>query len=281
VSGLVSRIPLILVAAILGAMRWIVVTGLALVVLLPAGQMALHQYASGSGEAFPSTVSATARLPAVDVTDATAAETGAILAALAQLRYRVPPGAVSVRVSAAPCPNCTGEFQSAFDLVLVEKHTVDAGGMTLRSTLAHELGHYVDVTYLTDNDRRIFMKLRGIPADLDWRSRTLLWSQRPAEDFAEVFSALTVPDAAFPPDTPYGPVRDRAALERLLANAGVKLDRTAPVTDIRRAFAVEFDLVHALLDDPTVSLAVVAVFAFAGLSGALVGGLTEWTRPRP
>ena len=178
-----------------------------------------------------------------------------------------------------PCPDCAGEFLPNFGLVRVERSVVDIGGVPLQLTLAHEMGHYVDATYLTDKDRRDFMRLRGIPAGTDWRSPGLPWRERPVEDFAEVFATLTVPVGRIAADDRVRtrPRRGRPS-RRSWGTPASGSTGPYPSPTSARAIAVELDLLRMSLADPEMFWLTAAVFFFAGLAGALVAAWSEWIR---
>jgi hypothetical protein len=61
-------------------------------------------------------------------------------------------------------------------------------------TIVHEFGHVADASWLTDEQRAEFATLRGFAADVPWEGngghRLDDWALAPAEDFAEVMSAV-------------------------------------------------------------------------------------------
>jgi hypothetical protein len=61
-------------------------------------------------------------------------------------------------------------------------------------TIVHEFGHVADATWLTDDQRAEFALLRGFDPEVAWEGngghRIEDWAVSPAEDFAEVVSAV-------------------------------------------------------------------------------------------
>lgn len=80
--------------------------------------------------------------------------------------------------------------------------------------LAHETGHYLDITRLTRDDRERWAEQRGIPAD--WWPKDN-GRESGAEDFAEAYASWVTGDEAL---TPYGDVSDEdiSLLESLIEN---------------------------------------------------------------
>jgi hypothetical protein len=104
------------------------------------------------------------------------------------------------------CPDCAGEYVPGIRTIRIERMLVDADGLALQQALAHEIGHHVDSIYLTDALRRRFRELRGIPPDLSREAPDQAWTQRPVEDFAEVFAVLDVPLVESGPRTAFGAI---------------------------------------------------------------------------
>ena len=65
---------------------------------------------------------------------------------------------------------------------------------SLAGILSHELGHAVDVEYLTDADRYDWMRVRGIDSLTWWPDEYLTDFHTGAGDFAEAFAYRTVGD---------------------------------------------------------------------------------------
>lgn len=92
-------------------------------------------------------------------------------------------------------------------------------------TILHEYGHVADFERLTDEERLEYLAVRGIPADVPWRSDGTHsleeWAQQPAEDFAEVVVALWTDGELVPRTAALAPAPDQATLD---AVAGMLAD---------------------------------------------------------
>lgn len=64
--------------------------------------------------------------------------------------------------------------------------------------ILHKWGHFIDCRRLDDGERLEYMRMRGIPEDLEWKGYetssatpdALSYMRSPAEDFAEVFAPV-------------------------------------------------------------------------------------------
>lgn len=63
--------------------------------------------------------------------------------------------------------------------------------MVYQSTI-HEIGHYIDAKYFTEQDRNEYRQIRGI-TESDWYDTDNIWNARPVEMFAEDFSYIFIP----------------------------------------------------------------------------------------
>lgn len=262
-----ERIARTLVAGLLGGLRALAILAVALTVGVVLMQVGLRWYASGELTLFPGASPPVNRAVPVAVLGATPAEAARIRGAVARLRYELPPHSITFQViGRSICPQCGGDFVPALDLVQIERSVVDAGGPELEHTVAHEVGHFVDQHYLNDAQHARYKQLRHIPARLTWLAPDKPWELRPSEDFGEVFAVLNLPLVDSPPGTAYGPVRDPAAYERLLASAGVRLGARSTEPDWTAALAQEFATARDEMSIPTVRylvwLVIVTYLAF-------------------
>jgi hypothetical protein len=280
-GSLTFRIARTLAAAALGALRSLVVLVLVLAIALPLLRIAASWYVRGTLDFAPAPAAQpTADLSALVIRGADARESSAVRAAIASLRYRVDPRAVSIVVvdQNAASPGSSGEFLPYLDIIQLQRDVVDGGGLLLRWTVAHEIGHYVDQRYLTAATRQRFRQLRHIPPGLTWEASDQPWERRPDEDFAEVFAALSVPAAFTPPATVYGPVRDPLAYEALLRRSGVVLGRLPKPTTWVDVLTREYGLARDAVTDPRLSrLLLFFVLVYVAL-GALPPALRAWRR---
>lgn len=66
----------------------------------------------------------------------------------------------------------------------------------LAHVVAHEVGHALDLKSLTNEDRKRWLELRGIPAETEWYPGCFCSDYRfGSGDFAEVFAYLVAPHA--------------------------------------------------------------------------------------
>lgn len=68
-------------------------------------------------------------------------------------------------------------------------------GKDFRYTLAHEIGHLLEVTQTDRGSRELYAQLRGLPPDAEWGGAYRGgsdWRSKASEDFAEVFANLFV-----------------------------------------------------------------------------------------
>jgi hypothetical protein len=142
---------------------------------------------------------------------------------------------------------------------------------TLGRLVAHELGHMVDMLYLTDRDRADIAAARGYPANIPWDDRNVAWGQRPSEDFAETFAQLTQPLSLDPVATSYGPVVDEARL-RVVLTRHVK-DRTETLQSIQteRLLNELTSQSHLATDSPLGAFVLQVIVIFYALAGAWTG----------
>lgn len=265
-----------LAAAIVGAAWSLLLLAAALTVMVVILQAGLFWFESGSFELLPTATPASGAEVDVDIVGATPAEATAIREALASLRYRPAPGAVTFAVTAEPCESCGGEFVSGLNLIRMQQTVVDGDSLLLRRAVAHEIGHYVDENLLTDAQRTEFRLQRRIPQEHSWSAMEEPWVDRPAEDFAEVFAIMNVAVATGPMNTAYGPVRDPAAFERLLESAGVRLDSPPLARDWRFVARQEVAFAAYLLTDRWMRLAALGIFGFYAAYGARLAWRKAW-----
>lgn len=273
------RILRTLGAGVLGGLKWLLFLAIGVGVGVIVMRAGLQYYVSGSFSLFPAAASSSGSVADVPITGATPAEAAAIRRALGDLSYQLPARAVTFSVTDNPdCVQCGGDFQPALNLIQIERSLVDVGGAPLRHAVAHEIGHYVDQTYLLDSQRLEFMKLRRIPSNLSWLAENTAWQKRPVEDFAEVFAVLDLPTAEIPPETAYGPVRNPVAFRRLIESAGVRLGGQAPSSDWRSVAQQEFAFFEDMTTGPYMRLfwgLLVAVYVGVGAIPAM---RDEWRR---
>ncbi|HEY3318441.1 MAG TPA: hypothetical protein VGK50_08470 [Coriobacteriia bacterium] len=278
-GSLTFRLLRALAAGALVAARWLILLVAVVAVGLPLMRVAAGWYARGTFDLTPPAENASpAGMSALAVRGGTAREVAAVRSAAASLRYRVDPRAVSVVVmDRDPLDvGAQGEFLPYLDLIRVKRSVIDLGGMPLRWTLAHEIGHYVDTRFMTDPARRRFMALRHIPPSLSWRAPALEWRQRPDEDFAEVFAALSVPSPLTPPSTVYGRVSDPAAIVGLLRGVGVRFGAGPPPTGWREALAREYELLRDTVSEPATLLPLLVLVVLYLALGALPAAANAW-----
>ncbi len=247
-----GRIGRTLVAGILAGVKALALLTLGLLLGITLLRLGVQWYASGTFDPLPSANAASAGTAPVPVLDATPDEAKAIRSAVASMRYKLPPRAVTFDVTDNPaCAECGGEYVPALDLIRIYRPMFRENPLVLRQAVAHEVGHYVDQHYFTAALRAEYKRMRGIPASRPWHDPNASWYQQPAEDFAEVFGVLNVSTVAIPPQTVYGPVRDPKSYERLLAKAGVRLAAQPTTPTWRSVLAEEARLLGDATLDPS------------------------------
>lgn len=275
------RLARALIAGAAAAARWLAVLLAAVAVAVPLMRIGANWYVRGSIDLTPPPPAASAgEMGLLAVRDASPHEAAAIREAVAGLRYRIPPTAVSVMV-VDDDPQRSGaeaEYLPYFGLIQVQRRVVGNGIARLQWTMAHEIGHYADHRYMTADARERFAALRGIPDDRDWQGTTLRWQDRPEEDFAEVFAALAVPSPLMPLGTSYGPIRNAPALLALLDSVGIAFGTPPPPRGWRDAIEREYQLVVDTLGDPAVLWPAVLLIGAYLLVGAVPAAVSAWRR---
>lgn len=74
------------------------------------------------------------------------------------------------------------------DIYLYDTSLYDISSTSILGTVLHEIGHFVDSKYFTDEDRESYMKLRGLYGS--WNDPYVSWEVNPIEVFAEDFKIL-------------------------------------------------------------------------------------------
>lgn len=267
----------IAIAGAKGAARVLALLVLGSLAVALVAQVAVRWYASGTLSLLPSSPAASIAAP-LPVIGGTPAETRAIHEAVAALRYQPPAHSLSIQL--VDQPGIAGSLSSylpGLQLIQVKRSVADLGGPFLQRAIAHEMGHYVDQWYLTDADRAEFMRLRGIPLGTAWVSSASAWRILPSEDFAEVFAVLDVRNVDRPPGTAFGPVRDSAGLEAVLASAKVTLDMRPTAPDWRAFVAQEAALVRYALTDPLQRTLFWLIAFWLAVCGALTEARYAWS----
>jgi hypothetical protein len=252
VGSLVEKTTRTLAAGVRGLVRSLVVVVVMLTISVFALQAGLQWFVRGTFEPFPSGTPAEGRASEVKVLDATPQQAIAIRRAVSALRYHISPNDVTFSVvDIVECPECRGEYVPALQQIQLQRQAVDAGGAALQYAVAHEAGHLADATRLTEVQRQEFKRLRGHPDGLSWSAPEAPWAERPVEDFAEVFGALATPAISVPMGTAYGQLRDAAAAEEFLRDAGIRLDRESAVKGVRPALEQTAAFFVIMLENPT------------------------------
>ena len=115
-------------------------------------------------------------------------------------------------------PNAEGSYLFPDNIICLNSELVNDGGrQRLDQTLAHEVGHLFDCLYLDDGARAEYLCLRGFPAGTDWRSEDCDWTERPSEDFAEVYAAFAAASSGVQIATDRGRTKDQKRIEALIA----------------------------------------------------------------
>jgi hypothetical protein len=266
------------VAGVIGALQSLLVLALVAVLGVPLARAGLTWYARGSLEPVP-LATRDGELP-VRVIGANAAEARAVREAAGRLRYRPDPRAITFVVveQVSSQPDNTGEYMPLLDVVRLERSVVREGGERLEWTVGHEVGHYADQRFLTNADRTAFRRLRGIPDNVSWTANDRPWEDRPIEDFAECFAEIAVPSPIRPPSTLWGPLRQPQRFERLLAQAGIRLDRELPPSGLLETARREAFFVRQVAADPVVGVEAAALLGlYLGL-GMVPSMIRAWTR---
>lgn len=278
-GSLTFRAARAMAAGAMAAVRWLLVLALVVAIGLPLARIAVGWYVRGTVELVPPPASASSEgMQALAVGNATPSEAEAVRSAVASLRYRLDPRAVSVvLMDADPLdPAAQGEYVPYLGIIRLRRSLVDLDGPPLQWAVAHEIGHYVDERYMTDPARARFMRLRHIPSSLAWQATLVPWNERPDEDFAEVFAALSVPEAFTPPATVYGRVRDPSAVEALLASVGVTFGRPPPPMGWLDVVAREYAFLRGIVSDPRIARALLAILAAYVALAAIPPAARAW-----
>jgi hypothetical protein len=270
------RVSRSLAAGVLGAARWLAVFGVVLVIGLVITQSLLLWRETGVFELLPGQASGPNRPDDVVALAATDRQADAIRAEVSGLAYQLPPGALTFGVTPEPCPTCGGEYIAGLGLIRLQQDLVNQNGPILQHAIAHEVGHYVDDTYLNDDLRARFRQLRGIPSGLSWLSPNKPWADRPAEDFGEVFAMLNMTTADGPIQTSYGPIRNRAALVGVLDSAGVSLERPPSPPRWELVIAREVSFARYMTSDWRMRLALLGLAVFYAAYGGIPAARRAW-----
>lgn len=205
-----------------GAARPLVLFLVTLAVMLPASRAILTWHVRGRAEWSAPDFGA-GNVPEIRVRNGSPEDTERVQLAVAQLRLpELPPLDITVGIRADECTPCVASYDPATHEISLAPAML-ADPPSLRSALAHEIGHLVDNRLLDAASRRRFSRMRGHPSSASWLAQDRPWHERPSEDFAEAFCALAQPVPYRPVATAYGRV-DAVALERLLSERGFPLE---------------------------------------------------------
>jgi hypothetical protein len=279
-NALTFRVVRTLLAGVLGALEALVILALLAVVGIPLLRSALTWYARGTPQPVPLAAAGAGREVPVRVLDASPAETRNIRRALGQLRYRVDPSAITFVVTdnVSDQPDTTGEYMPLLDVVRLERSIVRENGDRLEWTVAHEVGHYADQRLLSQADRAKFEQFRGIPAGTSWSQQGLPWTDRPIEDFAEVFADLSLPSVPRTPATQWGRVRNRQQMESFFRASGIRLGAEVPASDWAETARREVSFGRQLAGDPSIGTQVLVLVLFYTALGAVPAMARAWWR---
>ncbi|HUF97468.1 MAG TPA: hypothetical protein VMM60_05010 [Ilumatobacter sp.] len=88
-------------------------------------------------------------------------------------------------------------------------------------TIVHEMGHVADEEWLDDDERAMYLSIRGIPAGTPWRIEAALsldeWQLQPSEDFAEVMALIWSDGQYMPRTDTLAPAPDAVQLASIAA----------------------------------------------------------------
>jgi len=127
--------------------------------------------------------------------------------------------------------------------------------------VAHEIGHMVDLVYLSDATRAWFMKTRGFSVTEVWAGqKTTPWECRPQEDFAEVYAALDAPFALWPIQTLGGRIEQPDVMRQTIERSMPSPRREARALDASSVASRAHEVAGFLTND-LMALQVFFVFA--------------------
>jgi hypothetical protein len=217
-----SKVARTVVVGLGGAVQGIVLLAIAcaIIAMIPPVVVSLANRGTVDLDAYLPYVCQNPSASAQVKVDGTPQEQAAIRKALNELMWPVDPSAFTVKVvpkQQLP-PNDMGMYVYPESVIYIDAEVVDDPVReSLPHVLAHELGHMVDVQYLTDDARAQFMSVRGFAPSSDWTGGPgAAWATQPQEDFAEVYAALDAPFTIWTIRTVGGRVQDPTSMRDLI-----------------------------------------------------------------
>jgi hypothetical protein len=261
------------------ALKRLLLVALLVAVGLPLARCMASVYVRGTPAAsFGSDSPASyGRLP---VRDASPAEAEAVRSAFAGLRYRFDAAAFDVGVVEASETASVrqGAEYLGGGMIRLRRDIVQLGGPALSWALAHEVGHYVDETYMRDDAREAFMRMRGIPEYLSWDGIGVEWERRPAEDFADTFAARSQDPPSDTATTYYGRISQPREVEDMLTALGLRLGVPPEQQTPAEAAPRDAELYLDFLSQPFVAVPLLAGALVYVVVGAFRRSKRTWWR---
>lgn len=264
----------VLIGTCAGAARRLLALTLIAFIILPAPQAVLaavrRQHVAGVSNG-----KAMSDVSKLRVTGASDDEVARIRKAVGAIRYPLNTAVFRIDVydeSDADMQDAAAYYEFPASIIHLRRESFSGRpDSMLARLLAHELGHMVDMLYLTDQDRADVGKIRAYRMDMPWDDRAVPWGKRPSEDFAETFAQLTQPLSLDPVATDYGPVVQEDDLRTILSRHVT--DRTETLQSIRteRFLNQLTNQFRVATDVPLAGFVMQVIVILYALTGALKG----------
>ena len=216
-----GRFERMIVGTLAGAARNLLAALVVFALVVPAPKLAAGLI-GGNAVATSVTNRSLASTRRLSITGATPAEEQRIRYVIGAIRYPLNTSLFTVdvydRADSSDMAGAAAYYEFPASVIHIKRDAIDGqSDSELGHVVAHEIGHMVDMLYLTEADRTRIRDLRGYPTSITWDDRSVAWDRRPSEDFAEVFAQLTQPLSMTPVGTSYGEVDHEAQLRSVLA----------------------------------------------------------------
>ena len=267
-----KRLAAIGIAGFEGAFWGLLVLALTLT-LAGAAVLAWIALASGATSSMDSLVPNSTAVPSRSAglrVSGTPSQQATVRRAVDELVWPVETSAFSVVVkSPLDLPRGTeGTYSFPGSVIYLNQDVVD-GPLRQHTAyvLAHELGHMFDSVYLDGQGRSEFLRLRGFLPGTDWLNETAPWSQRPAEDFAQVFAAFDVSPGTVRTRTVAGRVSNPDAVRALIVRYQQGPARSTSV-QVGSALSIVREATDSAHHDPVVGSTLVSLALVCAIYGA-------------